>query len=442
MNLVGFSSAVEVALPLADPFHANYRFPSAHVCPCTLDHRFRHSRLPGRKFRFNASASVIHDDSDAEGHAAHMRRCIHLASQAAGQTRPNPMVGCVVVDPSGRTLVEGFHTRAGRRHAEAEALAAACSAGIDVSGATAYVSLEPCNHTGRTPPCAAALVDARVARVFVGMVDPDPRTAGGGIERMRQSGIEVFVGLEEQRCRLLNEGFVHRVENKMPLGILKYAMTLDGKIATTSGSSKWVTGPLSRARVHEIRSQVDAIVIGGETLRKDDSRLTVRLESAENGNGMDSYGEPLLAPIRVVMSRTMNLPRDARIWSEAPMLRTVVLTEPGHGQDDLVGDLRSKGVEVHEVQGLRPQDAMHFLYEQDALSVLWECGGRLAAAAVRDGCVQKVHAFIAPKLVGGGGVAVTPLSQPPLATLMSDAITLQERSVEHFGDDILVTGYL
>lgn len=389
----------------------------------------------------NDGASLPAVKPDKAVHVVHIKRCVELAAQAAGQTRPNPMVGCVITTPSGETLAEGFHTRAGRRHAEAEALHAARAAGIDVTGTTAYVSLEPCNHFGRTPPCSVALIEAGVARVFVGMVDPDPRTAGGGVKRMREAGIEVFVGCEEELCRTLNEGFVHRVEKKMPLGILKYAMTLDGKIATESGSSKWVTGPAARARVHEIRNQVDAIIIGGETLRVDDARLTVRLEGSEVGGGRDTYGEQLLAPLRVVMSKTMDLPLSARMWKDAGEIRTVVLTEPKHERSDVVEHLRGLGVEIYEHHGLRPRDAMRFLYEQDALSVLWECGGRLAAAAVEDGCVQKVHAFIAPKFVGGVGAA-TPLSDPSVATVMSDAVLLRHRTVEHFGDDILVSGYL
>jgi diaminohydroxyphosphoribosylaminopyrimidine deaminase / 5-amino-6-(5-phosphoribosylamino)uracil reductase len=398
----------------------------------------RSARVPARRGREVPRLSA--DAPRAAADAAHMRRCVALARTAGGQTRPNPLVGCVIVTPAGVTLAEGFHTRAGRRHAEAEALHAAEGAGVSVAGATAYVSLEPCNHTGRTPPCAAALVRAGVARVVVGMVDPDPRTAGGGIARMRAAGIEVDVGVEEEACRRLNEGFVTRVEERMPFGALKYAMTLDGKIATETGSSKWVTGPAARARVHEIRNSVDAIIIGGETLRKDDARLTVRL--ADGGAALDSHGETRLAPIRVVMTRTLDLPRDARMWSDAHALRTVVLTVPGHGRAPLADHLRSRGVEVHEVAGLRPRDAMRFLYDQDALSVLWECGGGLAAAAIADGCVKKVHAFIAPKIVGGGGGAPTPVAGPALAGEMGDALVLRDRTVEQLDGDVLVSGYL
>lgn len=403
-------------------------FPPPHKT--LLTHRARQKPLP------LTACAAPSPPSDA----TFIRRCIALASLSAGQTRPNPLVGCVLTSPTGAVLAEGFHTRAGRRHAEAEALFFAAENGIDVRGATAYVSLEPCNHTGRTPPCSAALIAAGVARVVVGMVDPDPRTAGRGVARMRDAGIEVLVGVEEASCRRLNEGFVRRVEERAPFGVLKYAMTLDGKIATEGGSSKWVTGPAARARVHEIRAGVDAIVVGGETLRKDDARLTVRVQGAGE---VDSYGEALLAPIRVVMTRGLDLPLGARMWDGARELRTVVLVDAAHGRPETVGKLRERGVEVVEIAHLRPRDAMDFLQKQDAMTVLWECGGRLSAEAIKDGCVQKVHAFIAPKIVGGGPGTPSPVAAPAVASEMSEALELQDRDVEVFdGTDVLVSGYL
>lgn len=383
--------------------------------------------------------------SDAE----YMKRCVEIAQLACGQTRPNPIVGCVLVDKFGNE-VEGYHSRAGRPHAEAEAIDAAKKQGLVVQGCTAYVSLEPCNHIGRTPPCSLALVRERVGRVVVGMIDPDSRTSGAGIKTLRDAGIAVDVGIEEDLCRQANEGFIHRILHRQPFGILKYAMTLDGKIATETGSSKWVTGTASRSVVHKLRSQVDAIIIGGQTLRADDARLTVRLPriSVErNGrnnitHGMRDNDEKDLVPIRVVMTRSMNLPINARIWEDAYCIRTVVLTEPGHRKENVITHLRDRHVEVHEIPGLRPRDAMKFLYEQNALNVLWECGGRLAASAIADGCVQKVYAFIAPKLVGGGGSVPTPVAEPALASDMAAAIVLKNRQVTNFENDILVSGYL
>lgn len=361
-----------------------------------------------------------------------MRRCIQLAKRALGQTRPNPPVGCILLSPSGEILGEGFHARAVSAHAEVAALADAADRGNKVRGAIAYVTLEPCDHYGRTPPCSKTLLHAGVRKVYVGMVDPNPRVAGGGVRRLRRGGVEVEVGVEEDACRELVEGFVRRVEKKRPMGILKYAMTLDGKIATETGKSKWVTGEAARRRVHEIRRSMDAIVIGGQTMRMDDPRLTVR----------DVDGGSLLEPIRVVMSRSMHLPKTARMWDTAQEIDTVVLTCTDHGQRQFVNELRGRGVVVEQIPGLRPDDAMAYLYGRGCLNVLWECGGGLAAGAIKDGAIQKVHAFVAPKLIGGQS-APTPIASPPLGIDMTDALALHKPTIETFQNgDVLVTAYL
>ena len=220
-----------------------------------------------------------------------MQRCLELARRGLGRTSPNPMVGAVIVK-DGEIIGEGFHPRAGEPHAEVFALKAA---GENARGATIYVSLEPCNHYGRTPPCSEAIVAAGLAKTVVGMVDPNPLVAGGGIKRLQEAGIEVITGVEEEACRKLNEGFIHRILYKKPLGILKYAMTLDGKIATTTGHSAWVTTEDARSAVRVVRAGCDAVVVGGNTVRKDNPRLTSRFPGAHN-------------PLRVVMSRALDLP--------------------------------------------------------------------------------------------------------------------------------------
>ncbi|MEM8806971.1 MAG: bifunctional diaminohydroxyphosphoribosylaminopyrimidine deaminase/5-amino-6-(5-phosphoribosylamino)uracil reductase RibD, partial [Cyanobacteria bacterium P01_G01_bin.38] len=181
-------------------------------------------------------------------HSRHIHHCLALAQRAAGQTSPNPMVGSVIVK-DGQVIGEGFHPKAGEPHAEVFALR---SAGAQARGATLYVNLEPCNHTGHTPPCTEAILDAGIETVVMGMADPNP-IASGGVERLRAAGITVIAGVEEAACRQLNEAFIHRVQHRRPFGILKYAMTLDGKIATDSGHSAWVTSPESRQRVHQLR---------------------------------------------------------------------------------------------------------------------------------------------------------------------------------------------
>ncbi len=350
-----------------------------------------------------------------------MQRCLTLARRALGQTAPNPLVGSVIVR-EGQIVGEGFHPGAGQPHAEVFALR---EAGERAKGATVYVNLEPCNHYGRTPPCSEALVKAEVARVVVGTVDPDPRVSGGGIDRLRQAGIEVVVGVEEEACRQLNEAFIHRILYRRPFGILKYAMTLDGKIATTTGHSSWVTGTEARNEVHQLRAACDAVIVGGNTARYDNPQLTSHHAAARN-------------PLRVVMSRSLNLPAQARLWDtqEAP---TLVLTEAGADPDVWKG-LANRGVEVVELTPLTPAMAMAYLYDRGFLSVLWECGGTLAAKAIADGAVQKILAFIAPKIVGGQS-APSPVGDLGLAN-MTDALTLERVTWRPVGPDCVVEGYL
>ncbi|MDB9474397.1 bifunctional diaminohydroxyphosphoribosylaminopyrimidine deaminase/5-amino-6-(5-phosphoribosylamino)uracil reductase RibD [Dolichospermum circinale] len=350
-----------------------------------------------------------------------MLRCLELAAKALGRTSPNPLVGAVVVQ-NGEVVGEGFHPRAGEPHAEVFALKAA---GEGARGSTIYVSLEPCNHYGRTPPCSEALINAGVSKVVVGMVDPNPLVAGGGIARLRAAGIEVVVGVEEAACRRLNEGFIHRILYQRPLGILKYAMTLDGKIATTSGHSAWVTNQDARAEVHRLRAACDAVIVGGNTVRQDNPDLTSHNCNTHN-------------PLRVVMSRSLNLPEQARLWdtSEAP---TLVMTEVGSSQT-FQNMLREKGVEVLEFTSLTPEQVMTHLYERGFCSVLWECGGILAANAIAQGAVQKIMAFIAPKIIGGNH-APTPVGDLGL-TSMTQALPLERVSWRIVGSDCLVEGYL
>lgn len=367
------------------------------------------------------SDSYTHEQVGTDFDRVMMQRCLELARRALGRTSPNPLVGAVVVK-DGEIIGEGFHPRAGEPHAEVFALKAA---GENARGATIYVSLEPCNHHGRTPPCSEALIAAGVKKVVVGMVDPNPLVAGGGIARLRTAGIEVVVGVEEEACRKLNEGFIHRILYKRPLGILKYAMTLDGKIATTTGHSTWITNQEARSIVHQMRAACDAIIVGGNTVRFDNPRLTSRQQGAHN-------------PLRVVMSRSLNLPEQANLWQtkEAP---TLVLTEVG-ANPAFKELLLQGGVEVIELSPLTPERVMAYLYERGFCSVLWECGGTLAASAIAQGAVQKVLAFIAPKIIGGSH-APTPVGDLGFTT-MTEALSLERVEVRVVGADCLIEGYL
>jgi diaminohydroxyphosphoribosylaminopyrimidine deaminase / 5-amino-6-(5-phosphoribosylamino)uracil reductase len=350
-----------------------------------------------------------------------MIRCLQLARQALGRTAPNPMVGAVVVR-DGEIVGEGFHPQAGQPHAEVFALQAAKERS---RGATVYVNLEPCNHHGRTPPCTEALIAAGVAKVVVGAIDPDPRVSGGGIERLRDAGIEVIVGVEAEACRQLNEAFIHRTLYKRPFGILKYAMTLDGKIAATTGHSAWVTSSESRHLVHQVRAACDTVIVGGNTVRRDNPYLTSHQRGDRN-------------PLRAVMSRRLELPLQANLWN-VDEAATIVFTEMGSNLS-MQKQLSEKGVEVVELKSLTPLLVMENLYDRGLSSVLWECGGTLAAEAIAQGTVQKVMAFIAPKIIGG---QTAPSSVGDLGLQqMNEALQLKRVTMRAVASDFLIEGYL
>lgn len=358
---------------------------------------------------------------DADIHRRWMRRCLELASMAIGQTAPNPLVGAVILR-QGMVIGEGVHPGAGQPHAEVFALR---QAGEQAQGATLYVNLEPCNHFGRTPPCTEAILQAGIAQVVVGMIDPDPRVAGSGITRLQDAGVEVVVGVEREACEQLNEAFVCRINHRRPLGILKYAMTLDGKIATCTGHSKWVTGPAARAEVHKLRTTCDAIVVGGNTVRQDNPRLTTHGQSTHN-------------PRRVVMSRRLELPSEAHLWdiTTAP---TLVFTTLEADASQIEG-LEQRGVTVKTLVDLTPAEVTEALYQLGCSTVLWECGGTLAAQALKDQVIDRVWAFVAPKLVGGQ-TSLSPIGELGIQH-MDDAIILTHLTCRAIGEDWLIQGNL
>ncbi len=350
-----------------------------------------------------------------------MERCIELAKKARGKTSPNPLVGAVVVQ-NGEIVGEGYHPQAGLPHAEVYALK---EAGERAKNATVYVNLEPCNHYGKTPPCSEALMEAGVKRVVVGMIDPDERVSGRGIKRLAESGIEVRVGVAEEACMALNEAFIHRVKTGLPFGIFKYAMTLDGKIATDTGHSQWITGKSSRYFVHQLRGMCDAVIIGGNTLRQDNPLLTT--------HGVTSHN-----PLRVVMSNSFDLPSSAQLWQQNTA-KTVIFTSP-QPYSPLKDCLLSQGVEIVEIEHLNPTFVMANLAERGCNSVLWECGGNLAKEAIASGNVQKIYCFIAPKIVGGKGL-FSPIGNMNIDK-MEDALSLKNISISQIDHDFLIEGYL
>lgn len=363
---------------------------------------------------------------------AWMDRALQLAALGRGRTSPNPMVGAVVLSADGTLVGEGFHAAAGQPHAEVGALA---QAGARAREGTLLVTLEPCCHHGRTPPCSEAVIAAGIRRVVVAMEDPDPRVAGGGLTRLRQAGVEVIGGVRQAQALELNRAFVHRVVNGRPLGLLKWGMSLDGRTALPSGQSQWITGPAARDWVHRLRAGCEAVIVGGGTVRADNPLLTSR-------------GRRQPEPLRVVLSRQLELPG---------LLAPVGATgEPGHLQPALLWDqqqartlvahgpeappqrreaLAAIGVETLELSACEPRPLLEALAGRGCNQVLWECGPSLAAAALRQGCVQRLAAVIAPRLLGGA-TARTPLGDLGLADL-AEARLWTGQQLSRCGPDLL-----
>ena len=344
-----------------------------------------------------------------------MRRALALAALAEGRTSPNPLVGAVVLNREGRLVGEGFHARSGEPHAEVGALA---QAGTAAAGGTLIVTLEPCCHHGRTPPCTRAVLQAGVARVVVALEDPDPRVAGGGIAQLRQAGVEVITGVLRQEAAEQNRAFLHRVRTGRPWGVLKWAMGLDGRTALPNGTSQWISGADSRRWVHQLRAGCDAVVVGGGTVRADDPLLTSR-------------GRRDPEPLRVVLSRGLDLPAEAQLWDTASAATLVA-----HGPE-AAGKQAPNGPERLELEQCEPLPLMQHLAARGCNQVLWECGSELAAAAIRQGCVQEVAAVLAPKLMGGPA-ARTPLGELGF-TAMDQVLCGQLLPPRPIGDDWLIS---
>lgn len=352
-----------------------------------------------------------------------MRKALKLA--ARGRTSPNPMVGAVIVK-NGVIIGEGFHPKAGEPHAEVFALR---DAGADAKGATMYVTLEPCCHYGRTPPCTKAVIDAGIAEVHVAMVDPDPKVASKGLDELRAAGVIVHYPLCEDEARSLNEAYIKHRTTGMPFVILKSAMSLDGKIATHTGDSKWITNEHSRAYAHKIRSQVDAILVGGNTARTDDPSLTARL------------GKKVFYPARVVMTSTGDLPERLKLFNEQGE-RIVAASSTANSES--LRKLERAGARILSLRPLdgRPsmRDLMLQLGKLGYLSVLIEGGGEVAASALAEGVVDKVLYFYAPKIIGGCD-AIGSVGALGIDTVAS-SVKLSRIRVRRFGDDIAVEGYV
>ena len=360
----------------------------------------------------------------------YMRRALELARKGEGHTSPNPMVGCVVVK-DGRIISEGYHEKYGEFHAERNALTRCTE---DTAGADLYVTLEPCCHQGKTPPCTDIIIEKKIARVFVGSMDSNPLVAGKGVQILRDHGIYVETGILDAECRKLNEVFYHYIATKTPFVVMKYAMTLDGKIACATGDSKWVTGEIARTQVHRMRGRYRGIMVGIGTVLADDPMLNCRVEG-----GVD--------PVRIICDSNLHIPTESQIVKTASDIETIVACSQealeSERKQEKIRRLKEAGIQIigtEGAHGVNLVELMKNLGGQNIDSILLEGGGTLNASALEDGIVNKVYAYIAGKLIGGMD-ARSPVEGMGIDR-MADAITLQNVEIEKLGDDFCIVGYV
>ncbi|MEG6615254.1 bifunctional diaminohydroxyphosphoribosylaminopyrimidine deaminase/5-amino-6-(5-phosphoribosylamino)uracil reductase RibD [Peptococcaceae bacterium 1198_IL3148] len=356
-----------------------------------------------------------------------MQKALELAAKAEGYTSPNPLVGAVVVK-DGRIVGQGYHQKAGTPHAEVHALKDAGSLAL---GATIYVTLEPCCHYGRTPPCTEAIKAAGIKRVVAAMTDPNPLVAGQGLNSLKTAGIEVSSGILAEEAAQLNEVFIKYITKKLPFVALKAAVSLDGKIATVIGESQWITGTESRLYTHSLRHKYDGILVGINTVLADNPSLTTRLPA---GQGKD--------PVRIILDSKCRTPLDAKIINQASAAQTIIATTSGADVDKIKA-LEAQGAEVI-ICGDADTVDLHQLLQQLAArkitSLLVEGGAGVHGSFLTSGLVDKVYWFIAPMLIGGdaapGAVGGSGIRH------LEDAVKLDRTTIRHFGKDICVEGYV
>lgn len=354
-----------------------------------------------------------------------MKMALDLAATAKGRTNPNPVVGAILVK-DGVIVGSGLHRKAGEPHAEVHAFR---MAGEHAREATLYVTLEPCSHYGKTPPCANLVIESEVSRVVVAMQDPNPQVAGRGINLIREAGIEVEVGILEAEARLLNERFIHNMLTKTPFVISKVAMTLDGKIAAYNGHSKWITGEDSRYNVHQLRNEVDAILVGIGTVIADDPQLTTRLETGGKN------------PIRIILDSELRIPVEAKI-TDCSEAKTWIVTKTGANPEKMRA-LEDKGVEfiyiTKDDSGLDLKELIGKLYEKGVTDLLVEGGSEVNGSFLRAGLINKFFVYMAPKILGGRG-SLTPFTGVDVEN-MDQALDVSIHKIEHYGEDICITAY-
>jgi len=357
-----------------------------------------------------------------------MKLALRQARKGLGKTSPNPAVGALVVRGED-ILAKGFHQKAGGPHAEVEALE---KLGRKASGCTMYVTLEPCNHYGKTPPCTEAILDSGIKRVVIGMEDPNPSVKGGGVHYLKAKGLEVVTGVLEEECRRFYEAYVKFLKTSTPFVVLKTALTLDGWTATSSKHSQWITTERSRRLVHTMRAESDGILVGVGTVISDDPSLTAR-----------KGGRPGPGPTRILLDTHLRTPLKAKVFRDLSLSSTVVVVGDETRKPRKMAILENLGVEVIRCPirdgRIDLRALMDILGGMNIMSLLVEGGARVVGSLLRARLVDKVHIFLAPKLLlGGDGV---PMAAGSGVDSMDEALTLRDMEVKRVDRDILVTGY-
>ena len=364
----------------------------------------------------------------------YMRRAIELAKKGSGHVNPNPLVGAVIVR-DGEIIGEGYHECYGQLHAERNAIANAKKRGNSLEGSTIYVTLEPCCHYGKTPPCTEAIIEEKIARVVVGSDDPNPLVSGKGFQMLREKGIEVIPHFLKEECDAMNHVFFHYIRTGTPYVAMKYAMTMDGKIACYTGDSKWVTGEESRAHVQTLRNHYKGIMAGIGTVLADDPMLNCRIEGGRD-------------PIRIIADSHLRIPMDSQLVRTAGQQPLIVACLPD-ADEEKAAQLQEKGVEVLRIPGVTTEDITEEQKEVISLPVLMkelgarkidgillEGGGQLNESALQAGIVDRIYCYIAPKIFGGAQ-AKTPVEGQGL-TRAADAWQFNRIGMQEFGQDILL----
>lgn len=351
----------------------------------------------------------------------YMKKAISLAKRGEGFVNPNPMVGAVIVKDN-EIIGEGYHKIYGDLHAERNALANCIKSPVD---STIYVTLEPCCHYGKTPPCTEAIIKSGIKKVVIGSFDPNPMVAGKGIQCLKKAGIEVVEGFMKEECDEINEVFFHYITKKIPYVVMKYAMTMDGKIATSTGESKWITGEKARKNVHELRHKYSGIMVGVGTVIKDNPMLNCRLDNMKN-------------PIRIICDTNLRTPIESNIVTTSKEIETIIATSSN--EESLLKLYKDKGCRIVKVskkdEVLDLKELMNKLGELNIDSILLEGGGTLNWSALNSGIVNKVQVYIAPKIFGGKN-AKTPVEGLGIKEI-SKEIKLKNKVIKNIGDDILI----